>query len=213
MDLSWSQAYHKDVSLGVGTGLSDDAYVGIGYSTMSLLVLLVIACVLATVPILLCMKHKRGSMVVGGSNSFVISAACHIPILEKPLAFSSLSLVGVDSNQIVGSRGHDYGSYLPASTPQDFETESVETQQLLNSGRDLASSKTLDKQSSETSRDRDIDESGVEDVSQGPLRWGAVKMPVLFYQQYADMDALVGHLSFGAKEHHVEEPRAGHWYI
>lgn len=206
----------KDVSLGVGTGLSDDAYVGIGYSTMALLVLFVIAFVLATIPLLLCIKHKRGSMVVGGSNSFVISAACHVPPLEKSVTPLSVSLVGNDGNQTTESgylRGASSTEFVMASAPRESEAGSMEMQGLLSSRTNLTTSNTLSELECTAVGSSSSEALDLKDISQGLVRWGAVKMPLFFYQHYVDMDALVGHLSFGAKEHGVEEPEAGHLYI
>jgi hypothetical protein len=66
-----------------GSGLSDDAYVGIGYSTIALLAILVAALVLPAIPLLLAQRTIKGPMPLGGTNSRVISAACHVPVREE----------------------------------------------------------------------------------------------------------------------------------
>ncbi|CAJ2514200.1 Uu.00g023190.m01.CDS01 [Anthostomella pinea] len=60
-----------------GSGLSDDAFIGIGYSTVAILIVLIVYNVLALIPLVLCWFRMKGPMVLGGFNSLVISAACH----------------------------------------------------------------------------------------------------------------------------------------
>ncbi|KMU87412.1 hypothetical protein CIHG_05206 [Coccidioides immitis H538.4] len=50
-------------------------------------------------------------------------------------------------------------------------------------------------------------------MAQSRLRWGVVKMPESFYQQFSDMGEDVGHLAFGIKEQNVEEPVDEHWWL
>ena len=214
MDLSYNYAFNKPVSLGVGTGLSDDAYVGIGYSTMSLLVLFLVACVLATIPIILGARKMRSAMVIGGSNSFVISAACHVPILEE--AEMALLISGdtddfEQTTETKHSREAPPDASLQAVTPYDSESGGLEMHRLLESQMTTRASNTLAHLDSEII-DNPKSEMSLTEISQGPLRWGSVRLPIAFYEHFADMDVIVGHLSFGAKAHGVGEPKVGQWY-
>ena len=55
-------------------------------------------------------------------------------------------------------------------------------------------------------------ESYLLEVSQNPLRWGAVETPASWKQQYTDQGDVAGHLSFGTREHDPQEPVHGQWY-
>ncbi|OAQ57700.2 hypothetical protein VFPPC_11729 [Pochonia chlamydosporia 170] len=63
-----------------GSGISGDAYVGIGYSTTALLALLFAAILLPIIPVALAMRKTTGTIPPGGSNSMVVCAACHIHV-------------------------------------------------------------------------------------------------------------------------------------
>ena len=80
------------------SSLSDDAYVGIGYSTITLLILLVASIVLPIIPPMLGSKSLRSKMPLARSNSMVISAACHVPILGSTKSLSrAQAKPGLDS--------------------------------------------------------------------------------------------------------------------
>ena len=49
-------------------------------------------------------------------------------------------------------------------------------------------------------------------LARSRVRWGAVRMPAAFYAQFVDIKEVVGHLSFGVPEHHVQPPEEGEWY-
>ena len=57
-------------------GITDRAYVNLGYSSFTVLVVLVVAIVAATLPLTFSMRMK-GNMVLCRGSSAVISASCH----------------------------------------------------------------------------------------------------------------------------------------
>ncbi|KAI0848973.1 hypothetical protein F5Y00DRAFT_269901 [Daldinia vernicosa] len=57
--------------------LSETSLVSLGYSTPAILALLVIGCAIVPLPLLFSLRRPKGKMVAGGSNSLVMSAACH----------------------------------------------------------------------------------------------------------------------------------------
>lgn len=159
-------------------GLSSDTFVGIGYSTTAILVTFLISLFLITVPIALSLKKYQGSMVVAGSNSMVISAACH--------------------------------SAPPDDTPPPSafrDDSSVELQNLITPVRPQ-----LQTEYTGYSVDPTTDRIALMRLARSRLRWGVVKMPVSFYAQFVDIKELVGHLTFGVPEQHVQPPEEGEWY-
>ena len=55
LDAPTSSSVQGAVPLSVaGSGLSDDAYIGIGYSTVAILVVLILVVVLSIIPLVLC---------------------------------------------------------------------------------------------------------------------------------------------------------------
>ena len=60
--------------------------------------------------------------------------------------------------------------------------------------------------------DADTDRTSLMRLARSKVRWGVVKMPAVFYAQFVDIKECVGHLTFGAAEHHVEPPEEGEWY-
>lgn len=199
-----------------GTGLSDDAYVGIGYSTVALLAILVLALVLPVIPFALACRTVKGSMPLGGSNSLVISAACHVPVLEEMPAAGSEATTAEQEQQsesaVENENENDQTTRNEPNPQQTPGSETVEMQRLLKldgPGSSNNCSNEDEECSSETTPDI---EKYLLDASQKPLRWGAVETPPLWNQQYTDQGDVVGHLSFGMREHRVQEPVDNQWY-
>ncbi|KAI3330453.1 hypothetical protein F4824DRAFT_478678 [Ustulina deusta] len=91
--------------------VSDGGLVALGYSVPAILALLATMSALALVPFVFSFIRLRGNMVAGGSDSLVISAACHCSLspptgstscVDEPEvqldATSELSLEAADSN-------------------------------------------------------------------------------------------------------------------
>ena len=80
------EGYHRvqntEQASAAGSGLSEDAYIGMGYMNPALLSIFLVLCLLAILPFLLFGRHIKSPMVLGGSNSLVISAACHVTPLS-----------------------------------------------------------------------------------------------------------------------------------
>ncbi|KAI1476650.1 hypothetical protein F4774DRAFT_420586 [Daldinia eschscholtzii] len=57
--------------------LSENSLVSLGYSASAILALFIVGCTIAPLPLLLSLRKPKGNMVAGGSNSLVMSAACH----------------------------------------------------------------------------------------------------------------------------------------
>lgn len=84
--LSYSLGYFEpptvDLNLARQTGLSDDAFIGFGWSAPALLALLVAVSIMTILPLILTRPTIKSPMPLAVSSSLVLSAACHVPILE-----------------------------------------------------------------------------------------------------------------------------------
>ncbi|KAK7976322.1 26S proteasome non-ATPase regulatory subunit 12 [Apiospora arundinis] len=75
-------------------GVSEDASVVLGVSGVAMVITFVISFVFAISPLVFRCRRLRYQMVVGGTNSLVLSAACHVP---GPLSQSSVAHVDANS--------------------------------------------------------------------------------------------------------------------
>ncbi|KAK8069262.1 hypothetical protein PG994_005878 [Apiospora phragmitis] len=70
-------------------GVSESATVMTGVTSEALLATFIVSCVVVISPLLFRFRTLKSQMVIGGTNSLVLSAACHVP---RPLRTSSESL-------------------------------------------------------------------------------------------------------------------------
>ncbi|KAG6354534.1 hypothetical protein INS49_004551 [Diaporthe citri] len=71
---------------------------------------------------------------------------------------------------------------------------------------------TRDDQASESRNDEEVWKDTLLRVSQSKIRWGVVKMPSSWEEQFNRRDIAVEHISFGLPEDDVQQPVVGHWY-
>ncbi|KAJ4256234.1 hypothetical protein NW762_009313, partial [Fusarium torreyae] len=64
--------------------LTDIAFIAIGYSTVAGLITVIVFAVIICIPLLLSFRKLPGDMVVVGSNSLAIAAACHVSKSSRP---------------------------------------------------------------------------------------------------------------------------------
>nr|UPM17953.1 putative multipass membrane protein [Hypoxylon sp. CO27-5] len=213
--------------------LPPNTAVAVGYSSWSLLTLLIVSCVLTLVPIILSLKRLPSNMVHIGSNSLALSAACHVSPLSHAVKARSNSLL---SKSPVTSKFD-----LPA-TPQSLELprtrpagESYSYEGIKNDGIEMQNltpiSNTTTRQSSQLSlssrqllpdHDRcseDSTDSGDDQqgspytkLARSKVRWGVVKIPPEWHAEYDNEAGPVGHLSFGVEEDDVQPPEPGELY-
>ncbi|UPL03007.1 hypothetical protein LCI18_013941 [Fusarium solani-melongenae] len=194
------------------TGLSKDAYVGLGYSTLTILVLLIATIVLPIIPTLIAQRKVKTSMPLAGASSMVISAACHVPILEGNVVCDSrksdLQRAVQHESALVGDNDDSICEACEGAEP-------IEMQELLVS----ADLHIPDSQTETTSNEpypkknpaSDV-ESYLREVARNPVRWGVVKTTASWNEHYTDPSITVRHLSFGTEDHDVQEPAPGQWY-
>jgi hypothetical protein len=177
--------------------------------TASLLAVFLIACVLAVIPFLLCSRRVKGAMVLGGSNSLVISASCHVVPLSAVDPFAARETES-------GSEGTPL-----LSAPTDTTMMLQERSASINPGADafemqhlLESSSTPRAVSPQPGGDIKSEEEKqtLTRISRSLIRWGAIKTPNSPQSQPAGHEGVPGHLGFGTMEHDIQIPIDGHWY-
>ncbi|UZP43383.1 hypothetical protein NXS19_011199 [Fusarium pseudograminearum] len=181
----------------LGTGLSKDAYVGVGYSTPTILVLLIATIILPVVPTLLRHRKVKTSMTLSGASSAVISAACHVPILEDNIGFQLQEI----------------------TLRSDYDRQELDERQELLRSADSSGWGIKPGLSGDLTHPEDgptLDgESFLREVALSPVRWGVFKTPASWKEKHTNLsnpDDIVEHLSFGSELHEVTNPVPGHWY-
>ncbi|RGP63933.1 hypothetical protein FSPOR_8260 [Fusarium sporotrichioides] len=194
-------------------GLSKDVYVGVGYSTLTILVLFITSVILPGIPTLLGQRKVKTSMPLAGASSVVMSAACHVPILEdntgfrvrkKTLRKEQLVVVeDIEENVCPTTNGSELNENqeLLGSTDSSF---SVLDDGFCTDLANLESYPTPDE------------EDYLREVTQNPVRWGVVRTPASWKEKHAKMGSssdTVQHLSFGTELYDVTDPIPGQWYM
>ncbi|KAH6984343.1 hypothetical protein BKA56DRAFT_630797 [Ilyonectria sp. MPI-CAGE-AT-0026] len=209
-----SMCVHHDHAISLKTGLDDDAFVGIGWSAPALLALLAAVSMMAVIALILMSRHIKSPMPLAGNNSLVLSAACHVRILQNVGTFGSEGhTLGVGkyhsvSTEEVDSFIDDQDTTQRNSTSGSFEkvnllpTESGEFDYTVDSSSDscILKPQVLDE------------EQYLLRVSQSPVRWGEVITKECKNGQYTNVKEIIAHLSFGTRQHHVKEPVNGKLY-
>lgn len=168
-----------------------NSVMAVGFSTKSLFTMMTLSIILVFMPPLFGSLALPSNTVVVGSNSLAIAAACQVS-----------PLVGQNQSHPEAPRQKD------TCDPQGNGT-SIELHRLMTpSPRDF----TRDDQTSEFYQDDEEQKSLLARVSQSKIRWGVVKMPSSWEEQFDRRDIAVGHVSFGLPEDDVQQPITGHWY-
>lgn len=164
-----------------------NSLMAVGFSTKSLFTMLTLSIALVFVPPILGFLFLPSDTVVVGSNSLAIAAACQV----SPL---------VGQNQ-------------PRTSHQEFtagqEDYEIELCHLMASSPSLL---TRDDPASPSWNDEEEWKATLLRVSQSKIRWGVVKMPSSWEEQFDRRDIAVGHISSGLPEDDVQQPVVGHWY-
>lgn len=168
-----------------------DSATALGYSTKSLFTMMTLSITLAFVPPLFGWLSLPRNTVVVGSNSLAIAAACQVS-----------PLVGQSGEQ---PRARNSPSEYMASHPED----EIELSHLVVPSPSLLA---LSDQASDSWNDEEKRKETLLRVSRSKIRWGVVKMPPSWAEQFNRRDTEVEHISFGLPEDNVQEPIEGHWY-
>ncbi|KAI0870866.1 hypothetical protein GGS24DRAFT_89163 [Hypoxylon argillaceum] len=107
--------FYSNSGLGDIFHVSDSSLISLGYSTGFILVLFILCVVLIiSPPLLLSLQRLKGDMVAGGSNSLVISAACHVTDINVEERASELADNQSDSSRDMLLPRSQYFDYLTA---------------------------------------------------------------------------------------------------
>ncbi|KAM0813070.1 putative DUF6536 domain-containing protein [Seiridium cardinale] len=99
-------------------GVGPDAVVALGYSPPAILTVFVVSVVLCIIPVVWSLRKVKGDMISGGTNSLVISAACHAVASQRTLCRDGSTK----------SKNHAQGGYERIESPLvTEEDEKIET--------------------------------------------------------------------------------------
>ncbi|ORY59505.1 uncharacterized protein BCR38DRAFT_412520 [Pseudomassariella vexata] len=205
--------------------LPDNTAVVLGYSIFfegALFVMMMVSLFLITVPIFLSFQKLPRNMVNVGSNSLAISAACHASTIS--LAAAQPSISPDMSRSRFEMPPPPYSAYMPLRDDLDDEADGSRgnTTRVSSHGSGAIKMQTLPGRNSQVtpigrnSSDEQIPgrkdrEQRLEKLSQVKLKWGVIKMPPEWYEEFS-VEEPVEHISFGAEEDKVELPLSGRWY-
>lgn len=209
----------------------------LGVSGKALLIMLVISALLCFVPIIFSHRKVPGSMVSGGSDSLVLSAACHASVLLRE-ARGGTEPSNLDDGA-PSSESHPLTQPPPSATcasgrtrwrhtssPEGFEepltphehwttqedaaAEPMMGAQLREDGERMGLTRVM---SAEEREEHEL--SLLKELTLGKVKWGAMAVdPDLLRSLNLDgIDRPVRHLGFGGEEDEVEAPREGEFYI
>ncbi|KAI0848380.1 hypothetical protein F5Y00DRAFT_270122 [Daldinia vernicosa] len=194
----------------VSTGFESDpnlppeTTVAVGYSIYAFMTILIVTCVLITIPPILSVKRLPSDMLNIGSNSFSLSAACHVSRLSHAVTAQMNSI------------SPDLADLEFEQTASEAGPDSIEMQQLVMTHHPptweyIAPERLLIGFENQGDGDRNDERSGFRNLARSRIRWGVVQMPPEWYAEY-EHEGAVEHLSFGVEEDDVQPPVAGHLY-
>jgi hypothetical protein len=181
--------YFDDWFSMIGSRGPFDSFIAVGFSTKSLITMLSLSIPLAFMPAIFSCYPLPPNTVVVGSNSLAFAAACQV----SPL---------VGQNQPQPRQSHQEHT-------AEHQEDEIELQNLIepNPGRLMRGDQASESWNQEEER-----EATLLRVSQSKIRWGVVKMPSCWAEQFNRRDTEVEHISFGLPEDDVQQPVIGHWY-
>ncbi|KAI0836750.1 hypothetical protein F5Y06DRAFT_288376 [Hypoxylon sp. FL0890] len=217
----------------IDPSLPPNTAIAVGYSSWSLLGMLVTSCVLILVPIALSLKRLPSNMVNIGSNSLALSAACHVsplshaikprpnPLISESPGTSKFDLQpapqsSIQPRTILGGEAYIYegigsgGIEMQTLSPSPNMTTRQSSQVSLSSKR-LLPDRDRSSEDSTGSEDEQQDGSFAR-LARSKIRWGVVKMPPEWHAEYDTVAGPVEHLSFGVEEDDVQPPEPGELY-
>lgn len=205
----------------------------VGFSGSAILAMFVLSSLLCISLALFSFRKVSGDMVSGGTNSLVMSAACHVPAVaarsKSPIS-ARQSKTASRSNLTARSTSADATSV--SSYQQEPSIEGVDIVPDRFSERypppydSLITPKTGTSSTFGQNQGMEEDElqllpdvvrgdedmSLLEEVAMSKIRWGAIPVNPDVLEDL-DTDEAVWHLGFGTEEHNVEPPRDGRLYI
>lgn len=216
----------QDGSIATGFGVSDDSYIAVGVSGSAILALFVLSSVLCIALALFSLRKMSGDMVSGGTNSLVMSAACHVPAIATRGKSPSARTSEAASRSSVTLRSASLGASSISSCQQVPSIEGVDIvpdgalSPYHFSGKTEPSVTFGKQQEAEDDEQQllsgavaqDEEKDLLEEVATSRIRWGAIPASPSILDGL-DTDEVVLHLGFGTEDHNVQPPCDGHLYI
>lgn len=207
----------------------------VGVSGTALLILLVVSGTVCFLPLLFSLRKARGDMVARGTDTLVISAACHVqPVLARGTPRAHWTLGDRRLSSASAGPATDIGdapgssnriSTFNSSAETDFTPDeplsmaghlrtrtSKRTRQNIGGGIMDDEEQLLSHEMNYREKASGPDFEFLEQVARSPVRWGAVQAN-WDLSEGLDTDERVMHLGFGTEEHDVKTPEAGQLYI
>ncbi|KAM6511847.1 hypothetical protein FALCPG4_016840 [Fusarium falciforme] len=199
------------------TGLSDDAFVGIGWSAPALLALLVAVSIMTALPSILTWPTIKSPMPLTGNSSLVLSAACHVPVPEYFTTVASdrpISELEIGHKSATLKSVNDYLSDPEAAHRFSGSAISEREHLIAASNVSLQTQDACDTDIKFCASRADVSdtEKYLLRVSQSHLRWGEARAQEFRTKRGIKVKDMIGHLSFGTREHDVREPIRGRLY-
>jgi hypothetical protein len=208
MALLTLQIDYLDADPAVLPGISDHVFVSLGYSSLAILVCLILFILILFIPFGSFMRLQK-NMVVCGNNSFAISAACHASTWNThkgQLASSdSLEMLPLTPCSPYSAQGMADLSMTVAGSPTLSEP--------LPTGSLRRATNTTATPYSNCPQNEDMEETELlRQISQSPVRWGVVQMSPEWAARFSETGQQVEHLTFGTAAQNVEDPTVGKFY-
>lgn len=196
-----------------------------GVSGSAILALFILSSVLCISLALFSLRKMSGDMVSGGTNSLVMSAACHIPGIKTRVKSPSSRTSEAASRNSVNLRSASLGGSSMSSYQQVPSIEGVDIvpDGFLSpyhfSGKMEPSGMFGKHQDAEEDEEQllsgavaDEEKTLLEEVATSRIRWGAIPASPSVLDGL-ETDEVVLHLGFGTEDHNVQPPCDGHLYI
>lgn len=197
-----------------------------GVSGSAILALFIISSVLCISLALFSLRKLSGDMVSGGTNSLVMSAACHVPAIAMRSKSLSARRSDAASRSSITVRSTRSGASSISSYQQVPSLEGVDIvpegpiSPYHFSGKTEPSGTFGKQQEAEEDEEQllsevvagDEETTLLEEVATSKIRWGAIPAAPDILDRVVT-DEVVLHLGFGTEDHNVQPPCEGSLYI
>jgi len=204
------EGYYGSAGFPDDTSLPDSTAVFVAYSTKALLTLLVLCIILVLIPPLLSLKRLPAGMTIPGCNSFAISAACHVSNISYAVRNRFVSDENTPRSSRSFSRRGSIRTTRYTAVEEEEEEDWIEDPKSANDLTPYYHQSEIDIYISDQKKEKK--QTMFSKLAQSKLRWGVVKMPPEWYEEYRFEGHPVGHLSFGVEEDDVYPPIEGDLY-
>ncbi|ETS78796.1 hypothetical protein PFICI_08649 [Pestalotiopsis fici W106-1] len=181
-------------------GVSADAMVALGYSPPAIVVVFIVSVVMSIFPMAWSLRKVKGDMVSGGTNSLVISAACHAAVPS-----------------VASSACHKRRTSRDRNSPKDGDCEGSKNDFLADDEEEYTKGGGRggrgggEEEEEEWQENREA--AALLQLSRSKIKWGSVPLPSeLASYMVTEGDEPVRHLTFGGLDQDVQQPLNGELY-